>query len=727
MRKQVLITFFTIIAALPLYARGKNESYISYDDGGTIVRQGDDGREIDARVNLPVFPGDEVITNRRGRAEVRLADGNVLGIDRASAVRLRSVLDSYDSEANDTIAELRYGKVAVYRSQDARESFRLDTPSASYFAGEEALFSVDSDSRGRDHVAVLQGNIEVRTPARTSRIRSGESASVDDRGLYDLASDTYADDFESWFQRRAERYGAASSRYLDRSLAYSDEDLSHNGSWSFIAGYGWGWRPYVAVGWRPYFYGQWAYSRGGCLTWVSYEPWGWVPYHYGRWAWDPTYGWFWMPGAAYAPAWVYWWYSPGYIGWAPAGWYDCYRPYYDWAYRPYARAGMDFGFGFYGRVRVHDVDLRPWTFIDANTIVSNRVDRAAVSTDIVRGRLIREPSGGFATISGSPARFNRGEIKDPAAAVNTIYRRGLTGGGGTGSAGGASAPDMTPFFRRDPELPATVRDRIIRTRPAEGTPSTASRIPGSGGSVAPIGGGSVAPIGGGSVAPIGRGSVAPIDEGGRIRRDTTPAPAPATGSTPSSTGRDGGGRINRGNETPNNPDRTNNPSDSNWRGGRVNRPVPAAPPETLDRQPTNPPPGATPDEWRGRVMHEQPGTPQNNAPADTSERPSRTRAVDRPSDIPRRVIEGIGGARIFRGGDKGSSTPQPRSTEHSSPPPEHHDSGGSKSSGGSSSGSSSGGSSSGGSSGGGSHSSGGSSSSSGGSSSGGGHIERSKG
>jgi len=215
MRKLIPLTFLAVVVALPLQARGKNESYISYDDGGTIVRTADDGRESDARVNLPVFPGDEVITNRRGRAEVRLADGNVLGIDRASAIRLRSVLDSYDGEANDTVLELRYGKIAVYRSGDATESLRLDTHSASYFAGREAVFSVDADAQGRDRVSVFDGSIEVRTPSRTSRVRAGESANVDDRGLYDLVSDDRysADDFERWFLKRAERYGNTNSRY----------------------------------------------------------------------------------------------------------------------------------------------------------------------------------------------------------------------------------------------------------------------------------------------------------------------------------------------------------------------------------------------------------------------------------------------------------------------------------------------------------------------------------
>jgi len=667
MRKLAVSTFLLAVAVtLPLQARGKNESYISYDDGGTVVRQGDDNnREIDARVNLPVFPGDEVITNRRGRTEVRLADGNVIGIDRATSLLFRSILDSYDKDSNDTIAELRYGKVAIFRVSDARESLRLDTPSASYFAGNEAAFSIESDSHGRDHVAVFEGTIEVRTPSKTSRVRAGESAEVDDRGLYDLASDerTAADDFDRWFLQRSEKFGTSNSRYLDRSLAYSDEDLSRHGSWTLISGFGWGWRPFVSAGWRPYYNGQWDTGPSGSLTWVSYEPWGWVPYHYGRWSYEPTYGWFWLPGAAYSPAWVYWMYSPGYIGWAPAGWYDCYRPYYDWAYRPYARAGLDFGFGFYGRVHVREVDLRPWTFVDANTIMSGRIDRAAIGADLVRARLTRGP-GDLATISGTPAKFGRNDLRDPAGAVNEIYRRGLTGG--TGQV--VPATDMTPFFRRDNELPATVRDRIIRTRPTDGVGGL-GRTPAAGGGLAPIGSGSLAPIGSGSLAPIGRGSVAPIGGG-----------AGSATSAPSTGGSDG--RIHRGDSggwRGNSGGTGASPTPRENGNGRVNR---GGGNGTVHRDATIPEPA-----WRNRVNRTFPaGIDSGDRPAATAPAPPRDNWRGR-SDVPRRVIDGIGGTRIYRGVDRYSAPPPraeaPRPPARESSPPRAHESAPHRESGGS--------------------------------------------
>ena len=50
---------------------------------------------------------------------------------------------------------------------------------------------------------------------------------------------------------------------------------------------------------------------------MSNDPWGGNPYHYGTWASIPGYGWSWVPGTVWAPAWVTWSYSNSYVGWAP--------------------------------------------------------------------------------------------------------------------------------------------------------------------------------------------------------------------------------------------------------------------------------------------------------------------------------------------------------------------------------------------------------------------------
>jgi hypothetical protein len=102
------------------------------------------------------------------------------------------------------------------------------------------------------------------------------------------------------------------------SVETFETSLAPYGDWVVVGSYGRVWRPHVAAGWRPYFYGRWEWTSEGWL-WVSDEPFGWAAYHYGRWTLDPAYGWVWVPGHEWAPAWVSWRYSGDVVGWAPLG------------------------------------------------------------------------------------------------------------------------------------------------------------------------------------------------------------------------------------------------------------------------------------------------------------------------------------------------------------------------------------------------------------------------
>ncbi|HEX4966561.1 MAG TPA: DUF6600 domain-containing protein [Thermoanaerobaculia bacterium] len=95
------------------------------------------------------------------------------------------------------------------------------------------------------------------------------------------------------------------------------DDLASYGHWIERPRYGWVWTPRaVASSWRPYQQGHWVWTDLG-WTWISDEPFGWATYHYGRWYDDPDYGWEWVPGEEWAPAWVDWQEGNDYVGWAP--------------------------------------------------------------------------------------------------------------------------------------------------------------------------------------------------------------------------------------------------------------------------------------------------------------------------------------------------------------------------------------------------------------------------
>jgi hypothetical protein len=100
--------------------------------------------------------------------------------------------------------------------------------------------------------------------------------------------------------------------------AYSfEQGLSPYGQWVDTPEYGRVWVPSnVGPDWQPYTDGRWVDTEWG-WSFASTVPWGWATYHYGRWGFGLGVGWFWVPGFAWAPAWVSWRYSPGFVCWTP--------------------------------------------------------------------------------------------------------------------------------------------------------------------------------------------------------------------------------------------------------------------------------------------------------------------------------------------------------------------------------------------------------------------------
>lgn len=142
------------------------------------------------------------------------------------------------------------------------------------------------------------------------------------------------------------------------SLGVFYSSLDPHGEWIHVGSGSYAWRPIGVVhGWRPYTVGQWVWTDDGWY-WVSEEPWGWATYHYGRWYHDEYYGWIWIPGYDWAPAWVEWRYSGDFIGWAPLG--------------PYAVFSVGFGVHY---PRYWVTPHYYWSFVSCRYVTHRNVHR----------------------------------------------------------------------------------------------------------------------------------------------------------------------------------------------------------------------------------------------------------------------------------------------------------------------------------------------------------------
>ncbi len=103
----------------------------------------------------------------------------------------------------------------------------------------------------------------------------------------------------------------------DMDFSYIYNYLAPYGNWINLEPYGYVWTPRnMGYRWQPYRDGHWVLTDDG-WAWISHEEWGSIPFHYGRWGYDSYFGWFWVPGTIWGPAWVSWRWNDQYVGWAP--------------------------------------------------------------------------------------------------------------------------------------------------------------------------------------------------------------------------------------------------------------------------------------------------------------------------------------------------------------------------------------------------------------------------
>lgn len=195
------------------------------------------------------------------------------------------------------------------------------------------------------------------------------------------------------------------------------ERLGRYGAWRTSQRFGEVWVPTVRAQWRPYTEGRWVWTDEGWY-WESAEPFGDVVYHYGRWAYDPDYGWVWVSGDVWAPAWVVWREGGDDVGWAPAPPEVVDVTFEDawWSFVPVAAIGAVDLVRVIRPVEENVTIVRNTTIINNNTVVvNNNGPRVRMGNQLVAinagPRLDRFPKPVLAQIkAGKLSPPNKGEF-----------------------------------------------------------------------------------------------------------------------------------------------------------------------------------------------------------------------------------------------------------------------------------------------------------------------------
>jgi hypothetical protein len=231
-------------------------------------------------------------------------------------------------------------------------------------------------------------------------------------------------------------YAPAEPPYGGVSFGVFYSSLDTYGEWISIDADLYAWRPVnVEAGWRPYYYGRWLWTDYGWY-WTSDEPWAWATYHYGRWYYDDYYGWLWIPGYDWAPAWVEWRYGGEYAGWAPLG--------------PYAVFSMNFGI-FYRTNWM--TPYHYWSFTDYRYMCNADLYHHIYRSDLNTRYISRTRSGGSVRYEGGRT-ISRGPERE------FVERRGNVR---------VEHTDVIPVAQRQPERYSRENDRgrVEVYRPSE--------------------------------------------------------------------------------------------------------------------------------------------------------------------------------------------------------------------------------------------------------------------
>ncbi len=336
-----------ILAVTPVLAQeeGRTPPRLSFVDGEVSFYRPGAPDWTQARINIPLAPGDELYTGSPGNFELQIG----------ARAFVRGWADTHLGLENHELDFLQFKVTSGYAAFDLRElpagtTVEVDTPNAAFTINRPGYYRAEVDG-DRTTFTTRRGGSAVATPAGGRSLTIAPSEEVILEGTSNPAISAYAapppDVWDEWnADRTGDLIDTASSRFIAPE-SYGTDDLDRYGTWRVVPTYGSIWIPGgVPAGWAPYSDGTWILDPYYGWTWVDRAPWGWAPYHYGRWVHVHGY-WAWAPGPlvmrpVYAPALVAFVGGPGLhvgvsfgsgpaVGWVALGWGE---PCVPWWGRP---------------------------------------------------------------------------------------------------------------------------------------------------------------------------------------------------------------------------------------------------------------------------------------------------------------------------------------------------------------------------------------------------------
>jgi len=352
------------------------------DIGATVIRQ--DGTENSASVNLPIVPGDQIITGEKGRCELQFDNGTVIRLDENSRLKVTTVLaPMITSSKKITTLHLLKGQVYSMPQSYNREIFQVITPNAAFYLTKRSSSIIRYSDNGDTTVNAISSSFSVLYGAnidsvKREKIKSGKTYIITKDNRLVVSDEKPGMEFLGWNEHVNKNFddlhfGISKvppilNSFKNRSIRYFAEKwASLYGEWIYDEVFGYVWKPaddLFKYSSRPFFNAT-QVTINGKLFLVPQQKWGWAPAHMGTWVWMKG-GWTWVPSDAFHSGIMgissqY----PRYMGYYAFGFYNRWMfPYGDYGFYPFDNSfyycTLDYLLnGFYGGYdlyRVYRID-----------------------------------------------------------------------------------------------------------------------------------------------------------------------------------------------------------------------------------------------------------------------------------------------------------------------------------------------------------------------------------
>jgi len=313
-RISLLFILLVVVLTLPGMAAEVESIYghVSFVENQITIIRSDQAKDK-AVVNLPLVPGDTIVTSNNGRCELQFDNGTVIRLDENTRLRITTVqAPTLTSRWNLTTLHLLQGQMYTLPQTYNQEMFQIITPNAAVKLKSRTAATIRFNADLSTTLFSDAGKFEVLYGADSKtlkkvKVKAGQAYVINAANTLALSGEKRNLEFVAWNEYvdrhfKELHYGISKVppklKFENSALQYWAEHWSSlYGEWVYDELFGYVWKPaseQFAHFDRPFFHADYVRINGQLFL-VPQETWGWVPAHMGTWVWMKR-GWTWVPG-----------------------------------------------------------------------------------------------------------------------------------------------------------------------------------------------------------------------------------------------------------------------------------------------------------------------------------------------------------------------------------------------------------------------------------------------